>query len=138
MQTPTVGRIVHFRRHGTDTPPLAAIVAAVLSDTSLNLMVIEHSGNPSGYGKVSSWDGSGDAPLEYWEWPKTAPQSAQPAPDPAPLAPPASSAPQGMQTTDNRTTRGDLSAESATGSLTPSTDNAAAEGADPKPAKQAK
>jgi surface antigen len=64
MQKPTVGRIVHFK-NGEDVQ--AALIVAVHSDTSINLVSWNAGGTATTYTSVSLGDGA-----HMWSWPPRA------------------------------------------------------------------
>ena len=79
--TPTVGRVVWFHPRRDDNiarnptyphhnDPLAAHIAAVISPSIVNLMVIDAKGMPHGYEGVFLHDGQSDAPVngDWCEW----------------------------------------------------------------------
>lgn len=71
--SPSVGRVVWFHPAPTKepAPTLAAIIAAVNPDGSINLMVISAGGDPHGERNVFLWAGDDDAKRPvgaYAEW----------------------------------------------------------------------
>lgn len=76
MQTPSVGRIVHYHGHLTPDVPTAAIVAAVLTDTGdVNLCRIL----PDGLTCAELGIPFSETPQAgHWSWPPTVAPSAVP------------------------------------------------------------
>lgn len=70
--TPTIGRIVHYYGLDMTIPPMAAIVASVLPDGTLNLGIWDHSGDSKPRRGVPFCDGSGERPASnFCEWPRS-------------------------------------------------------------------
>lgn len=75
MIEPTVGRIVHFYRHGktqkdAGEQPEAAIIAHVWSESCVNLSVFNANGESRGVTSVPLFQGDGEPPegMFFCEW----------------------------------------------------------------------